>query len=362
MRPSSRAAPGDAAVGGQHPVRPGDGLGVRRQRGVDRRDLGRVDAQLGAEAVPSRPGQVGQQPGLVVQLGGDPGDRRGQPGDAGRDGQPAGRVAQPVRRLSRCRGRGPARGPGCRTPAGSPRRPRRPRRPARPRARSRSGRAPRTAGRRRRGPLGHLLDRLGLGQHHRLQPALGDQLQVSATCSGDPASLIRTTRGPGRSASAVAAHGPTAARASALASAATASSRSSTTASAPLASAFANRSGPVAGHEQVGPGSRPSQIAPAVAQRVDLLRVVAQLDQHGVGVLAQRRHGIHPRLDVPAARRQQRGLPGLPTCPPRATGRGRPAAGAPTRRAWCSPGRWRSSPPPAGRAPAGRSARRRRRR
>ena len=38
------------AVSGQHPVRPREGLGVRGQGGVDRLDLRRVDAQLGAEA------------------------------------------------------------------------------------------------------------------------------------------------------------------------------------------------------------------------------------------------------------------------------------------------------------------------
>jgi hypothetical protein len=48
------------AVSGQHPVRPREGLGVRGQGGVDRLDLGRVDAQLGAEAVSARPRQVGQ--------------------------------------------------------------------------------------------------------------------------------------------------------------------------------------------------------------------------------------------------------------------------------------------------------------
>ena len=68
IRPSSWAAPGDAASAAQHAPRPVERLRARRQRGVDRRDLARVDAQLGAEAVAARPGEVGQQPRLVVEL------------------------------------------------------------------------------------------------------------------------------------------------------------------------------------------------------------------------------------------------------------------------------------------------------
>ena len=139
MRPSSRAAPGAAASAASTRRAHVDGLGVGASAAWIGCDLARVDAQLGAEAVPARPRQVGQQPGLVVELGGDAGDRRGQPGDAGGDGQPARRVAQPVRRLLDVQVEVQRE---VQRAENQPRPPRRPprsrRRPARPRARFRS--------------------------------------------------------------------------------------------------------------------------------------------------------------------------------------------------------------------------------
>ena len=191
-RPAGRRR-ATAGVGGEHPVAPSaTACGVRGQRGVDRPDLGRVDAQLGAEAVPARPGEVGQQPGPVVELGGDPGDRRGQPGAAGRHGQPAGGVGQPVRSassISRSRSSAKSRVPNTsRVTPSAPRRSRRP--PARPRVRSRS--APARRGRRGGAHGGDVCSAVSaLGSITAAIPA-------SATAagrrraSGDPASLIRT--------------------------------------------------------------------------------------------------------------------------------------------------------------------------
>jgi hypothetical protein len=63
---------------------------------VDRRDLGGVDAQLRAEAVPTGPGEVRDQAGLVAELGCDPADRRGDPRASGGHSQSACGVGQPV--------------------------------------------------------------------------------------------------------------------------------------------------------------------------------------------------------------------------------------------------------------------------
>ena len=155
-------------------------------------DLARVDAQLGAEAMAARPGQVGQQARLVVELRRDAGDRGAAGRDARGDGEPAGGIARGRRRLSRCPGRGRARSRACRRPGGRRRRPRPPRCTARHAARAFDQRE--HAARGQRGPhRGDLLGRLGLGQHHAVDAGFAQQPQVVGERMRDAASLMRTT-------------------------------------------------------------------------------------------------------------------------------------------------------------------------
>src|SRR4051794_9014974 len=61
---------GDArrrGIRGEDAACPVEGLGAGRECGVDRSDLLRVDAELGVQPVPARPGQVGEQARLVVE-------------------------------------------------------------------------------------------------------------------------------------------------------------------------------------------------------------------------------------------------------------------------------------------------------
>ena len=94
MRPSSRAAPGDAASAARTRRAQSSASRARMQRGVDRLHLARVDAQLGAEAKPSRIGKVRQQACLVVELRRDACDRCRQAGQARSDRDAAGCIAK----------------------------------------------------------------------------------------------------------------------------------------------------------------------------------------------------------------------------------------------------------------------------
>src|SRR5450755_788743 len=60
---------------GEHPLRPCDFLGTRSQRPMQRRDLPRVDAELGAESARARKGQVGKKLVLIVDIGSNSRDR-----------------------------------------------------------------------------------------------------------------------------------------------------------------------------------------------------------------------------------------------------------------------------------------------
>src|SRR5438309_1893534 len=88
-----------SGLGGEDASSEVEGLCARCQGSVDGRDLARVDAQLGAEAVTARPRQVGEQAQLVVELRRDAGDRRRQAGDARCAREHAGGMGEAVRTL-----------------------------------------------------------------------------------------------------------------------------------------------------------------------------------------------------------------------------------------------------------------------
>ena len=69
---------------GKHTPGPIDGLRARGEGNVDGRDLARMDAELGAKAMASRPCQVGEQARFVVELRRDTGHGRRQSGDTRR--------------------------------------------------------------------------------------------------------------------------------------------------------------------------------------------------------------------------------------------------------------------------------------
>ena len=80
------------------------------------------------------------------------------------------------------------------------------------------------------------------------------------------------------------------------------------------------------------------------AQRLYVGTVPAQFGQDRIGVLAQRRHGVHARLKASVcARRQQRGNRPGRASPPRSSAGAPAAVGASRRRACRSCGHWRSA-------------------
>src|SRR2546425_4014034 len=73
-------------------LRPSDIDFAGSDRSMDRVDLPRMDAQLGAEAAGAREAEIGEELGLVADLRRDAGDRRGDPRDARRQGDAARRI------------------------------------------------------------------------------------------------------------------------------------------------------------------------------------------------------------------------------------------------------------------------------
>src|SRR3954454_1889627 len=65
---------GGSGFGSEHAPGVFDGVCAGAEGRVDRRDLARVDAELGAEAMAARPGQIGEQAWRVVELRRDSGD------------------------------------------------------------------------------------------------------------------------------------------------------------------------------------------------------------------------------------------------------------------------------------------------
>ena len=252
IRPSSWAAPGEAASAASTRRAQSTASALGLQRGVDRRDLARVDAQLGAEAVAARP-RRGRRAGAASSSSCGVTPATGAARPATRDAIAIGwrrRRGRPG--CPRCPGRGRARSRACRRrgahAVGGGDRCRRSRTP---RALSISARTLRL---RHGGPnaLASWAADSALGSITLLDAGVAKQSQVIGEPLGlgvvdahDDARAVRGRR-PWPTSCAIAS------RASALSSAATASSRSSTTASAPLAERLGEALGPVARHEQIG--------------------------------------------------------------------------------------------------------------
>ena len=107
---------GRCGLGGEHAPGPVERLRARREGGVDRRDLARMDAQLGAEAVARATTQVGAAGCAsssscgVTPATGAAGPRRAKRSRA------RWRHARGHRGRRRCPGRGRARSRACRRP------------------------------------------------------------------------------------------------------------------------------------------------------------------------------------------------------------------------------------------------------
>ncbi len=313
IRPSSRAAPGDAASATRTRWAQSSASALGRSGGVDRLHLAWVDAQLGAEAKPRahRPGPAAGV--LVVELRRDACDRCRQARQARSDRDAAGGIAEAARPsvvMSRSRSSAKSSVPNTRRCAPA----------AAMRVHFRTHRvrvsiesedagvaATRPGSRRSARPT-----RPWAGA--RRSPCASPQGRKVCGKPGELASLMRTTMRDRPAGVARCSHPVTTLRAVALSSAATASSRSRTTLSAPLASALSKRSGRVARHEQVG-ACRRQQFGghdgdlrrPWMCEARRSRRAVAEFGQDRVRVLAERRHRVHPRAGIPGAGRQHGG-------------------------------------------------------
>ena len=258
MRPSSWAAPGDAASAAQHAPRPVERLwrSAPARRGSARPGAGGCTAWRRSRGARDQARSASSR-ASSSSCGVTPATGAAQAGDARRDRDAAGGSrGQAVAAVGRC----PRSRSSAKSSVPNTRRARR-RRGARSaawprRARFRSARSTPQRRARRRAAAATCAADSALGSITAAQRRLAQQPQVvgeprrggvvDAHHDARPVGVGAPLQPVRRSAS----------RAPALASGATASSRSSTTASAPLASAFAKRSGPVAGHEQVGARQR----------------------------------------------------------------------------------------------------------